>query len=289
MRPVERFRNRPGSFWATVRTLSETVGSGDSIVVPSPGDVAAAFQRLNLKPGEASEDVLDYLWQRARLLTEEAAPNLMTASEARHLFEEVRGTFQPTCPIPLNKQRGEKRVVACLTAFVNMTIERTIGDLPCDFDPRRLTRITRRGKPLRTFSRRADGAFPSGVDPIAIWEIKEHYFTTTFGSRVSGGVFETLLDGMEIDELRRNEGVRVRHYFMVDGYETWWKQGKPHLCRLCDALHMGYVDEVLVGRRVVAEIPRLAGEWADEYRTRGSGQAACVNSRRSETTSPSSD
>jgi hypothetical protein len=39
---------------------------------------------------------------------------------------------------------------------------------------------------------------PGTVNPIAIWEIKEYYYTTTFGSRVADGVYETLLDGMEL-------------------------------------------------------------------------------------------
>jgi len=29
-----------------------------------------------------------------------------------------------------------------------------------------------------------------------------YYYTTTFGSRVEDGVYETLLDGMELEELR---------------------------------------------------------------------------------------
>ena len=46
-----------------------------------------------------------------------------------------------------------------------------------------------------------DGGFPSITNPLAIWEVKEYYYTTTFGSRVADGVYETLLDGMEIEEL----------------------------------------------------------------------------------------
>ena len=48
--------------------------------------------------------------------------------------------------------------------------------------------------PLRTLARRVDGAFPSAVNPVAVWEIKEDYHTTTFGSRVADGVYETQID-----------------------------------------------------------------------------------------------
>ena len=90
-----------------------------------------------------------------------------------------------------------------------------------------------------------DGAFPSAVNPVAVWEIKEYYYTTTFGSRVADGVYETLLDGMELEELREHEGIDVRHYLMVDAYFTWWECGRSYLCRIVDMLRMGYVDEVL--------------------------------------------
>ncbi|HVT90705.1 MAG TPA: hypothetical protein VHD56_17755 [Tepidisphaeraceae bacterium] len=77
------------------------------------------------------------------------------------------------------------------------------------------------------------------VNPIAVWEVKEHYHTTTFGSRVSGAIYETLLDGMELDELRENEGVDVKHYLMVNTYKTWWEDGRSYICRIIDMLHVG--------------------------------------------------
>ena len=130
----------------------------------------------------------------------------------------------------------------------------------CDYDPRTLTTVTKNRRPLRTLARRVDGAYPGPVSPIAVWEIKEYYYTTTFGSRVADGVYETLLDGVELEELRR-VGPYVRHYLFVDGYRTWWEDAKSYLCRLVDSLHMGYVDEVLFGREVLDRIPQLAKEW----------------------------
>jgi len=55
--------------------------------------------------------------------------------------------------------------------------------------------------PLRTLARRVDGAFTDTVNPIAVWEIKEYYYTKTFGSRVADGIYETLLDGMGIGRI----------------------------------------------------------------------------------------
>jgi hypothetical protein len=133
--------------------------------------------------------------------------------------------------------------------------------MECDYDPRRLTTVTVNGAPLRTLARRVDGAFPGIVNPVAIWEIKEYYYTTTFGSRVADGVYETLLDGMELQELRASEGVHVLHYLIVDSHYTWWECGRSYLCRIIDMLHMGYVDEVLFGTEVIERLPEIVKEW----------------------------
>ena len=279
MKATQRYLQKPKSFWAAVRSLSQKVGysKGEAIITPSLQDLERAFAameldpvhlRTNEMPTELAENLLGYFEERARVLMNEVEPKLMNAEEARELFVEIRDEFAPSCPIPMNKQKGEKRAEAFLTALVNMMIERYCEGLPCNYDPRELTSIRVDGAPLRTFSRRVDGAFPSAVNPIAVWEIKEYYYTTTFGSRVADGVYETLLDGMEIEEMREKENVEVKHYLMVDAHYTWWKCGKAYLCRMFDMLHMGYVDEILFGREVVEEMPRIVAEWVEEYEKR---------------------
>ena len=192
----------------------------------------------------------------------------MDAKEAKQLFEKLRKRVQPKCPIPLNKQKGKKKAPAYLTGMVNMLVEQNAKDMPCDYDPRELTTVTKNGAPLRTLARRVDGAFPRAVNPIAVWEIKEYYYTTTFGSRVADGVYETLLDGMELEELREHEGIDVRHYLIIDSHYTWWECGRSYLCRIIDMLHMGYVDEVIFGKEVTERIPPLVREWVEIARKR---------------------
>ena len=161
----------------------------------------------------------------------------------------------------MNKQKGKKKAPAYLTGLVNMLIEANCGKYTRDYDPRALTSITYKGKPIRTLARRVDGCFPSTVNPVAVWELKEYYYTTTFGSRIADGVYETLLDGMELEELRLNEKIDVKHYLIIDAYYTWWDCGRSYLCRVYDMLHMGYVDEVLFGREVVERMPALVKQW----------------------------
>lgn len=272
MRPIDKFLHKPKSFWASVRSLSQQVGysKDNTIIIPSIEQMTKAFTDLNLdskrilnndQPTDLANDLYEYFTARANSLIAIAEKNLMSAEEAKFEFDNLHKKLNPKCPIPLNKQTGEKKAAAFLTGIVNMMIEAYSKEKSCDYDPRKLTTITKNGEPLRTLARRVDGAFPSIINPIAIWEIKEYYYTTTFGSRVADGIYETLLDGMEIEELREHENIDVKHYLMVDAYYTWWGCGKAYLCRMFDMLHMGYVDEILFGREVITEMPRIVSEW----------------------------
>lgn len=151
----------------------------------------------------------------------------------------------------------------------NMIIEKELsGEYECDYDPKGLTTITVNNKPFRTLSRRVDGAFPDIVNPIAIWEIKEYYYTTTFGSRVADGVYETLLDGYELNEILDSNNIKVHHCLFIDDYNTWWNLGKSYLCRLIDILHMGFIDDLIVGKEVLSELPKIINEWKSEIKAR---------------------
>jgi hypothetical protein len=189
----------------------------------------------------------------------------MNVTEVQRTFKRLYKDLKPSCPIPMNKQKGKMKQPAFLTGLVNMLIEANANGLPCDYDPHQLTIATRDGLPVRTLARRVDGAFPDSVNPIAVWEIKEYYYTTTFGSRVADGIYESLLDGLEIEELREHEGMDIKHYLVVDAYDTWWKLGKSYLCRIIDMLHMGYLDEALFGREVIERLPAIVDEWVRIY------------------------
>lgn len=285
MKPNNKFLKKPKSFWASVRSLSQHIGysKGDNIIVPTIEQMAVAFDELKLdrcriicnsNPTELAIELHGYFADRAKVLENDVQANLMDAEQAKILYEEVKKSgYEYRSPQPFNKQKGEKRAEAFLTCLVNMMIEKHSEGLPCNYDPRELTTITKDGAPLRTLARRVDGAFPSTINPVAIWEVKEYYYTTTFGSRVADGVYESLLDGMEIEELREHEGIDVKHYLMIDAHFTWWKCGKAYLCRMYDMLHMGYVDEIIVGREVVTEMPRIVSEWISIHENRISNAA----------------
>ena len=79
------------------------------------------------------------------------------------------------------------------------------------------------------------------------------------------GVYETLLDGMELEELEAAAQRKIQHVLFIDDHFTWWKRGRSYLCRMIDMLHMGYVDEVVFGREVLTRLPELAREWKSTY------------------------
>ena len=282
MKPDRRFLDQPGHFWANVRSISQHVGytarGTRQIRVPDLRTIVQALSEMELGAGHVVDaygnptalgaSLIAYFAHRADILNRTVEPSLMDASQAAKTFAHVRMATKSKLPVPMNKQKGTKKKPAYLTAIVNMLIDANIEGLPCDYDPRELTTFTEGGAPLRTLARRIDGAFPSAVNPIAVWEIKEYYHTTTFGSRVADGVYETLLDGMELQELRRSERVECRHYLMVDAHYTWWDCGRSYLCRIVDMLHMGYVDEVLFGTEVLERLPVLAQDWAKLYAER---------------------
>ncbi len=312
MQPNPAFVNLPQNFWANVRTISQAVGytvrrrrqagipsQPGPIKIPTLAEMKHGLEAIKLdsqhvlnahsKPTKLGKQLLDYFEFRASCLNDSVEPLLMDAKQAELLFNELKRRRTKNAPFPMNKQSGKMKRPAYFTAIVNMLIEETIAGLPCNYNPQELTTVTRNKQPFRTLSRRVDGAFPGPVDPLAVWEIKEYYYTTTFGSRVADGVYETLLDGMELEELDKglrqldsqqiesrlrkiskitHRPPRIQHLLMLDAHFTWWIKGRSYLCRVMDMLHMGYVDEVLFGREVVARLPELAKEWVSAYKLR---------------------
>lgn len=283
MLPSNNFKNLPSSFWAHVRLISQLVGytqQGKTGLVKAPSlhEIVSSFKANGLsashltfgnnQPSQVAQDLIAYFAYRADVLNNVVQHQLMNEAQAAECFDALYKRLNPKCPIPLNKQKGEKKKPAYLTGMVNMLIESHLAGAPCDYDPRSLTLFTANDVPLRTLSRRVDGAFPSSINPVAIWEIKEYYFTTTFGSRVADGVYETLLDGMELEELQKSEGVEALHYLFVDAHYTWWECGRSYLCRMIDMLHMGYVDEIMFGKEIVESLPVAVEKWVDIYRSR---------------------
>lgn len=276
MKANERFNRQELNFWADVRLISQLTGYTDrktkAIKVPTIDEIVQEYERLGLSTFEIQDSgeltpygslLIDYFQYRSDILNKTVKNLLMDLDEAKSLFERLYQTYDHTnVPLPMNKQKGDKKQYAFFTCIINLLISNALNGKKCDYDPRNLTLITKNRRPYRTLSRRVDGCFPSSQDPVALWEIKEYYYTTTFGSRVADGVYETLVDGLELKELLSADKRKVFHYLMIDSYQTWWIQGRSYLCRMIDLLNMGMVDEILFGKEVVDRIPELVKDWS---------------------------
>jgi hypothetical protein len=282
LQATARYLRQGKEFWANVRTVTEQIGysEGGRILVPSSIDeVCNALEELglscdHLRDGQTlttlGRDILEYLRYRADAIESHVFQHLMGDTEAKTAFEELqRRRPQSRCHIPRNNQKLAEDGPAFLTGIVNLIIEENSQGLPCDYNPQTLTSVTHGRKPFRTLSRRVDGAFPSTINPIAIWEIKEYYYTSSFGSRIADGVFVTMLDGIELKEVQESRvqldanSKKVHHLLMVDGRGSWRENssGPAYLCRIIDMLNMGLVDDVLVGREVLTELPGIVSRW----------------------------
>jgi hypothetical protein len=210
-----RFLKLPKHFWANVRSISQHLGYTNrktkQIKVHDLADIVTALGEIGLgtghvidgagEPTKIGQMLVAYFAYRADVLNTFVEPRLMDAAKAAAAYKAVRKESGSKLPVVMNKQKGDKKKPAYLTNIVNWLIDANTGGVAFDFCPGELTTFTQAGAPLRTLARRVDGAFPSTVNPVAVWEYKEYYHTTTFGSRVADGVYETLLDGMELEEL----------------------------------------------------------------------------------------
>ena len=140
-------------FWAYVRSVSQSVGytvrGQGQIKVPTVEEMTAALERLGLdatrlhsvngKPTALGRSLGAYFTYRAEILNTFVEPRLMTVDRARDLFDQLKKRLKYSGPIPMNKQKGNKKAPAYLTALVNMLISSNIKGMPCDYDPRELT------------------------------------------------------------------------------------------------------------------------------------------------------
>ena len=276
MEPSPAFSNQTPEFWAVVKLASQLLGfsvrktktTASRVMTYTADDLVEALRERDLDPsghGDVIEHVAKYSVERARLMEEIVRPNLMDRGEARKLFEEVSdGDAFPPELISMNKQKGDKRHEAYLASIVNILTWRALvaehDEAEFDHSPRGPLTFSRDGMPLRTLFRWMDGAYPTLNHPHATWEIKEYYGTKTFGSRVADGVYETALDGYELNDLR-SVGVDVKHYLFLDDRFTWWDCGKSYICRIVDMLHIGLLDGAFFGRELVEAWPPVVETW----------------------------
>lgn len=298
MRADPRFLDQPPEFWAYVRVVTRMLDAADrrtgAVKYYSMEDIHHALSRNgyptgalgpSYRPSPFALDLFDYFEYRADLLNNQVEQDLMDAEEAAEMFgwllDEI-GIDESTpvytrqhgrevhsaqrfdvhgveVVVSMNKQKNEKRHIQYFTGMIDLIVADTLRQ-DFDYDPHGLATFYDRHQLYGAFVRRMDGAYPSIRNPKALWEIKEYYYTTTFGSKISDAVYITQLDGYEREDLSRFVEP-PEMYLMVDSHYTWWGSGKAYLCRLVDTVNMGKIDGVLFGKEVFTELPEIARGW----------------------------
>lgn len=279
MQPDPRFADQPKPFWAQTTLLSLSLGYSERVKRGEPKKMRRfeveeifdlyrgrgldpSFLGSKAAPTAEAELLISYLNYRADAVETRIEPMLMDRAAAQVEFEKLRARLPASkVHLPMNKQTGDKAHHSYLTGIVNLLTEQALAGRRFAENPNGPITITKDKRPVRTLARRMDGAYPALNNPDSCWEIKEYYGTTTFGSRVADGIYETMMDGLEIEELEEHTGHRLRHYLIVDDRFTWWEMGRSYLCRIVDMLHTGMVDEALFGREVLTRWPTIVAEW----------------------------
>ena len=264
MKANKKFLKCSNEFWANVKLVSEKLGYSarrESKLRKYNSDEIKLIYTENgiqfgVKKEKLIEGVVEYLNFRSHILNTKVKNQLMNREEAAREFKKLQEKLNSQKNIIMNRQRGEKRHPAYLSNIVGFLAEDILGAENFKEDTQNLSFTKNNQGITKVFSRRFDGVSPDIVNPIAVWEIKEYYGTTTFGSRVAGTIYETLLDGYEIHEINKNLRIPIKHFLFIDDKYTWWNCGKSYLCRLVDLLHTGHVDEIFFGKEILNEWPK---------------------------------
>ena len=140
MKPSKRFSKQSNDFWAHIRSISQEVGyterGKNKVKIPTIREIKKAFEKLNLEYCHLIDEnnhltnygkkIIIYFKYRAKILNNYVEPRLMEAELAKYVFDELKKICNPTCPLPMNKQKGEKKAPAYLTCIVNITTVRPL-------------------------------------------------------------------------------------------------------------------------------------------------------------------
>lgn len=271
MKANENFIKKGSEFYDLVKLVSEKNGYSTRRTRTLPSKIKTIddeslsdiLKEIDIAVDEKDKsDLIKYFQLRSNKLNG-IEKMLMNRNDAKTLYEKEFRLKKPKTPPLFNKQKNEKRHESYLACLVQIQAEHILGYNNFNNDPQSLAYFKNsNGKLLKCFSRRFDGLINSVKNPKIVWEIKEYYGTTTFGSRVADGVYETLLDGYEFKALEA-KGQKIYHYLFVDDHFTWWELGKSYLCRIFDMMHTGHVDRVYFGKQVVTEFPNDLKEHLD--------------------------
>ncbi|WP_160050025.1 hypothetical protein [Nocardiopsis sp. FR4] len=260
-------------FWHVVRMLADQFTRGkyaDSIpedeIIPAlkkAGTPAASGLVDYLSERKEMLGTLSHYWARRRIIANEMLSLMRTEEEAKEDFFALTGrTVENYNEVKLEGyHKSPKVLVSTVDAVVDNECASTAT--PVDKNPQSRAAVISRDHILVT-PRRLDGAIPSLFNPVALWEIKEYWGKTKGGSKMSDAIYEIQLVGTELRTFEDEFGIHVNHYAILDGRHQWSAR-KSDLRRSVDLLYTGLLDEIIVGREVLKEWPRIVRECCNSH------------------------
>ncbi len=254
-------------FWQVMRMVVDQTNG------PLPDEEGSVLAALGKADTEAAWGLTEYLQRHPNLLPRLAWYSRFRVEAGTRLLAMARTEEQAVADFAalstdVVKKYGTQstdhhqssKVLVQTVAILTETYCRDQG-LEVNVDPQKRASVVRNNH-IWTSPRRLDGALPSLLNPVGLWEIKEYWGGSGGGSKMSDAIYECHLVGQELRSFEDVGGPRVRHYAILDG-SAQWATRKSDLRRAIDLLCCGLLDELLVGSEVLTEWPRIVAELCE--------------------------
>ena len=256
-------------FWHVARMLLDVLGGRRTA---TSGD--AVLSALRSADTDSARGLLDYLRSRPELPDRLAEYLVYRAEQGERIENELLRTEEQALAdlaqlgdIEIQRygtqsadhHQSSKVLVATVEALTRLTCAES--GMAFDANPQSRAVVVAEDH-IWVSPRRLDGALPGLLNPAAIWEIKEYWGVTGGGSKMSDAIYECQLVGQELRSFEDLHGIHVNHYVFLDG-RAQWSARRADLRRAIDLLSSGLINELIVGREVLTEWPRVVRELVD--------------------------
>lgn len=171
---------------------------------------------------------------------------LRTEKEALDFCKQLKVEVSTTATKSLDHHQSSRSMVAAVSQISSKIATQFGFDI--DIDPQHRC-VWFKERDLYVTARNLDGAIPSLINPLVVWEIKEYWGKTKGGSKMSDAVYECLLVGRELREYEQRQGSRIYHIVFVDGKEQWEYRISDFI-RFIDLYNQRIIDSLIVGKEV---------------------------------------
>lgn len=266
-------------FWHVVRMLADQSATkrGKYASAIEPHEIISVLQSVGtpvagglisyLKNHDGVLDRLSAYWTKRREVSDSILALMRTEEEAKADYASISDQMLQSYGVQLaGYHKSSKALVNTVDAVVYRECKKS--GVPVNTNPQSRAALIS-DQHIWVSPRRLDGAIPDLLNPVAIWEIKEYWGKTGGGSKMSDAIYELHLVGLELRMFEDEFDIHVNHYAIVDG-RGQWNSRKSDIRRAVDLLYSGILDELVVGKEVLTEWPRIVAECSALARLRES-------------------